>query len=377
MRLFDFTSDTDGVQTTKCTREYPEDEEELQSWLQQSPSLILDEPILVIGREVNSGNGKIDLLAVDKWGNTVVIEIKQGDTGSESTDEDKIIGQPQRYAAAIKRWDYQQLDEAYHDYQKEIASGKWDSNGSTPVDDLKNALERRFGGIPNQFNHHQRMVILAEHVTWKTAQTTRHLQGKPGRGPYIQCVEVQQFTSPRNDSYSLLATSLVVDYASSKVRPPRHTKPVYADTNLRIADRAFESISKTVNADNPGEVFSSGFGEREPSLISNNPEHPESVTYTLRVKPDEEPGHVGITLDLKDAGDSVLEALRNKSHIFEEQGYVFHQDNSNYRIVEQQWKPVEDIRELSHDGLSDEIAERYATLVQTGHEVLIEDYGQT
>ncbi len=370
MRVFELEVDGDSSQTQSYSPHPVEQEVTLQRWLQQNPNVLLEETILVIGREPHSGNGPIDLLAVDRYGNTVVFEMKIGDTKSESTSEDKIVGQPQRYAGAIESWDYETLNEVYHGYQDEIASGKWSVDDPVPVgEDLRETFNRVFGNTPDQFNHHQRMVIVAEKVTWSTAQTARYLQRGPGRQSNIQCVQVQRFKSPKDGSHSVLASNLVVDYDLSRVRPPTHTNPIYAEMNARIADRAFQSIADIVHAQDPADVFTAGFGEREPSLISNHPEHPESVRYTLRVKPDSQPGHVGITIDM-DGDDSALEALRESAQEFEAHGYSFNQDNTRFRIVEQQWRPVEDVRELEHDGLLDEIAEQYATLIRTGHEIL-------
>ena len=372
MRLFEFEDKGDTSRTERYRQQQVDQEVTLQRWLQQNPEVLLEETLLVIGRETSSGSGPMDLLALDRFGNTIIFEMKIGDTKSESTSEDKIIGQPQRYAAAIESWDYEKLNEVYQEYQNEIVSEKWSVDDSTmPNDSLMDAFNKVFGTTPNQFNYYQRMVIAAEEVTSSTAQTARYLQRGPGRKSNMQCVQVQQFTSPNDNPHSVLASMMTVDYDLSRVRPPVYTNPVYAEMNARIADRAFQSVKETVNADTPAEVYPDGFGQREPALVSKNPNHPESVTYSLRVKPEEETGHMMITIDI-DSDEQATAAIHDHSHRFTDNGYTY-TGNSNYRVIYEEW-PITDLRDLEQDGLLDEVSERYGSLVQIGHEVLTENY---
>ena len=153
MRLFEFEDKDDTSRTERYRQQQVDREVTLQRWLQQNPEVLLEETLLVIGRETSSGSGPIDLLALDRFGNTIIFEMKTGDTKSESTSEDKIIGQPQRYAAAIESWDYEKLNEVYQEYQNEIASEKWNVDGSTMTNDsLTDGFDNVFGTTPNQFN---------------------------------------------------------------------------------------------------------------------------------------------------------------------------------------------------------------------------------
>ena len=49
---------------------------DLEPWLASNPSIIGDD-ICVIGHQVSSKSGPIDLLGVDRGGNTVIIELKR------------------------------------------------------------------------------------------------------------------------------------------------------------------------------------------------------------------------------------------------------------------------------------------------------------
>ena len=60
-------------------------EGDLENWLENDVS-ILDPDLLVIGRQVPTAfGGRIDLLCLDSNGDTVVVEIKKGQTPREVT----------------------------------------------------------------------------------------------------------------------------------------------------------------------------------------------------------------------------------------------------------------------------------------------------
>ena len=69
-------------------------EKDLEDWLEENPQvLVSDEPLLIIGRQVSTPVGTIDLLALDAEGAIVVVELKR------APDQRKIIAQALEYAA--------------------------------------------------------------------------------------------------------------------------------------------------------------------------------------------------------------------------------------------------------------------------------------
>ncbi|MEE4355779.1 MAG: endonuclease NucS domain-containing protein [Desulfococcaceae bacterium] len=90
-------------------------ESELESLLESNPDYFFeDSKILIIGRQVTTNlNTFIDLLGIDKNGNTVAVELKREKTPRET------IAQLLEYASFVENLDYAQLNEIYQNYTGE------------------------------------------------------------------------------------------------------------------------------------------------------------------------------------------------------------------------------------------------------------------
>ena len=84
-------------------------EQDLESWIESNPAIIGSD-IMIIGRQVATKSGPIDLLAVDKSGNTVIIEIKRDELPREC------LAQAIDYASDVAEWTIERLDEECSDY---------------------------------------------------------------------------------------------------------------------------------------------------------------------------------------------------------------------------------------------------------------------
>lgn len=69
----------DGT-TVEIQKEEFSSEKEIETLLEKNPNIILNgEPLLIIGRQVNTGYGStLDLLGLTASGYTVIIELKKG-----------------------------------------------------------------------------------------------------------------------------------------------------------------------------------------------------------------------------------------------------------------------------------------------------------
>ena len=67
---------------TTLKREGRTEPYDLEPWLATNPAIIGND-IAIIGRQVSTKSGAIDLLGIDKTGNTVIIEIKRDELPRE------------------------------------------------------------------------------------------------------------------------------------------------------------------------------------------------------------------------------------------------------------------------------------------------------
>jgi hypothetical protein len=130
-------------------------EDDLREWIINSPESILGEDFLLLGREVSVKHigDAIDLLAIDRDGNVVAIELKRGALKPE------VDFQGLKYAAYSSHWDYSRLKDQFEKFK----STKW---GSEIYDE-----ETTFTEILDDFcnedytlNQDQRIVFVGESI---------------------------------------------------------------------------------------------------------------------------------------------------------------------------------------------------------------------
>ena len=94
---------------TNLTKEGRTEPYDLEPWIDSNPEIIGSD-IVLIGRQVMTRSGPIDLLAIDRSGNAVVIEIKRGELPRES------LAQAIDYASNVAGWTAQRLGEVCSGY---------------------------------------------------------------------------------------------------------------------------------------------------------------------------------------------------------------------------------------------------------------------
>ena len=132
-------------------------EERLEDWLVTDIS-VLDPNLLVIGRQVSTDFvGAIDLLCLDSAGDTVVVELKKGQTPRE------VAAQVLDYASWVR--------DLPHERIKTIADGHFGNSGA-----LASAFQERFEKpLPNELNLGHRSLIVAESMDSSTERIVRYL----------------------------------------------------------------------------------------------------------------------------------------------------------------------------------------------------------
>jgi hypothetical protein len=369
MRTFDLAQNTSGFVADELARSDIRNESVLESMLHANPQAILDESIFIFGRQPTVDTGILDLLALDQYGNLLIIELKVGQSGSGSASEETILSQPQNYAQSVESHMYDRLDHIYQEYREDIRSGRWAiSDAAVPADDLQSAFEAVFGESlePDEFNPDQRMVIVAEQITPRTQRNAQYLLEQ---GINIQCVEIQRFETQTTD-HAVLATNTVVDHHLSRVRPDRKLNPIYPDVVRDLVERTFPELQSVVRVDSSETAFQDIESHR-PHLRSKHPDHPDDLVYTLYLRPVEW-GYVIVAMDYWGEDDETLDTLRRNTKLFEDRGFQISQDRSRDRIVRTNWE-VDSTDVLSDDAFLQEVAKEFVSLVKTGHEVFTGD----
>lgn len=128
-------------------------ENHLEDWVEKNSDL-LGEQLLIIGRQVKIDDVKdtLDLLAVDKNGHLVVIELKRDRTGKD------VDFQALKYVSYISRWGYDDIKKHAENYFKNYLN----KNDFNLEAELENFCEKDY-----ELNEEQRIVIVGRKIDKK------------------------------------------------------------------------------------------------------------------------------------------------------------------------------------------------------------------
>lgn len=179
MRLFGVEAEGIFVEYVHTPFEAQHEEAVLEGWLESNPDGILEDgKLLVIGRQLRTNlNSCIDLLALDRQGETVVIELKRDRTPRDT------LAQALEYASFVEQLDVAQLEQVLRQYLNDDSA------------DLAVQHRDYFALEPDEavaFNKDQRIVIVGQKVTADIRQTASFLRLK---GVRVTCVEFSFFES--------------------------------------------------------------------------------------------------------------------------------------------------------------------------------------
>lgn len=164
-------------------------EDDLREWLIQNPEEVLGEDVLIIGREVNVADLRdgIDILAIDKQGNLVVIELKRGAL-SGSVDIQSL-----KYASYVSRWAYSDIKQQFEMF----LDTEW---GQAIYDDDTTFTELldEFCDDDYEVNASQRIYLIGETVRDRIGSVVLWLHEN---GIDASAVEVKLFKDADDDLY--------------------------------------------------------------------------------------------------------------------------------------------------------------------------------
>lgn len=281
IQLWSILKDASGPSTKIVDAlENTETEALLEELLVKSPSLLGDE-LTLVGRQVPTDGGPLDLLGVDEDGRLIVFELKRGTLTRDA------VAQVLDYASDLAESDPDRVARLVQDYSGRL--------GIEKIDDFEDWYSESFPDSPGVLAEAPKMVLVGLGVDDRARRIVNYLADAG-----LQ-VELLTFHAFQSEGQLLLARQV-----ESPVRPPRTTpSPPTKESNLQVLHQSARSLGvfdlleevASFIADNvpgyqwPGKTaYSFGLPERtaegNPTLRSYvrldlNPKHPAAVTLVL------------------------------------------------------------------------------------------------
>lgn len=175
-----------GAKLAAIERAQLEQEQRLEDWIASDPT-ILGMDIALIGRQVQTGfGGRIDLLALDRDGNCVVLELKRGRAPRE------VVAQLLDYGSWIKNLGYNELDQICQ---------RWIQKGVATV------FQETFGdALPETINASHNLIVVASELDESSERIIDYLSEE-----YDVGINAVFFTFFRDNGAELLGRAWLKD----------------------------------------------------------------------------------------------------------------------------------------------------------------------
>lgn len=209
-------------------------ERHLESWLENSPWAVAQEPLLIIGRQISAfqeeyGTIFPDLFGIDKEGNLVIIELKKGRTPRE------VIAQLLEYAAWANDLSDEKIHEIATSYFKIINTEK----------EIKELFLETFetDEIPS-LNQRLRLFVAAEEISPPVAKVCRFL--RQVHGVDVNCI---QFSIFQTESGEVLVSSEAFVGLEDVVAPKKTVTSQRWAGEKPVKQVVWESVQEFTNND--------------------------------------------------------------------------------------------------------------------------------
>jgi hypothetical protein len=226
MRVFGIEPDGKFKEYVQTPFQVQHEEAILESWLESNPDgIVEDGKLLIIGRQVSTNLGSvIDLLALDRRGDVVVVELKRDRTPRDT------LAQALEYVSFVEPLDSEQLEAILRSYLNDDSL----SLAEHHREHFELASDKAVA-----FNKDQRIVIVGQKVTNEIRQTASFLRAK---GVRVTCVEFSFFLS--SGGTRLISQDIVVGRELTKPdRIASGSLPVVSQNDfMRSLDESGRSV---------------------------------------------------------------------------------------------------------------------------------------
>lgn len=200
---------------------------DIQEWIDHTPE-ILGEDLLIIQKEfrIEEWNQRIDLLAVDREANLVVIELKRDHSGS-SVDMQSI-----RYASYISTFSVKRIIEAFAEYLSES-----DIPSLEQLEDAEQRISEFIGGDFEQLNLKQRIILVAGNFDPEVISVV--LWMRDNYQVDFTCIRLQIFAD--SDNFYLTPTVIIPvaeaeSYLKRREEKTREAREIESRYSLKVSD---------------------------------------------------------------------------------------------------------------------------------------------
>lgn len=214
MRLFTISQTHEMLPYNEHDFKVDNFEKDLENILEKNPQYFFEESnILIVGRQIATNfNTFIDLLGIDKNGNTIIIELKRDKTPRET------IAQILEYASFIENLDYKQINSIFQNYYgNEVDLEDYHREYFSKEENELDGHEIGWNdSIGVSFNKSTKLLIIAQTITKEIKQTAIYLRKF---GLDIYCLEFKYFKTKSGEK--IISSDFVVgedEYKNQQVK---------------------------------------------------------------------------------------------------------------------------------------------------------------
>ena len=175
-------------------------ESHLESWIENSPPVLAQQPILWIGKQtsatVEDSTIFPDLLGIDSEGNLVIVELKRDKAPKE------VVAQLLEYAAWANELSKEQIQKIAEDYFENRGEFK----GKHFHDVFKDEFDMLETDEIPPLNQNLRLYIVAGNIPARVAGVCRFL--RTSHGMDINCINVSVFETEARDRFVSMETTV-------------------------------------------------------------------------------------------------------------------------------------------------------------------------
>ena len=168
--------------------------EHIQEWIDKNPG-ILGEELLIISKEYGGFDGtneRLDLLAVDRDGTLVIIELKRDDSGTD------VHWQAIKYASYCR-----------HAEADQIVTLMAQHKNITPEEAKNRLLQHLNSDDFGTLNNDQRVILVSHRFAPEVTSAVLWLNEKALRENLITCIKLTPFRDTRDDSLYVQASTII------------------------------------------------------------------------------------------------------------------------------------------------------------------------